>query len=599
MKSPKQKRYVELQGFRDALNSNKNTNFRNKYDFIKWFRTDLDNPLAYPLIILVRSAKYRKKLTKIFRKLRKTLQDEIKRWKIKTINCNQIKKWINKSASYSFYVSYGTRSVGTGTKLYKKLFRNLYRYINLTLKRYKIEVEFKHKTFSYGPIAKYIEQNYGQAKKAGPRNKILIKSNAKHISIMETFSIMDNPLTIRTMRKGAKMIEIWDTSVKIKEWIQLIRDKKNTLNQELTVYKFNDENNRVIEVKGTQRMVPKIPLKIMTLNVGGLNKPGKKETLESFLIQENIDIAMIQETKLPKAIYLRSYNSISKKAYKFNEEMAGGLAIIFKPFLKHFVTEKLITNQDFMGINLNNIQIINCYGRQNEDKKHKGLDKSITVFKNKVTNLCNIFSGTSTIITGDFNLDKSELEELKQIKNNKFKITRNQRPTRTRDIDHIITSKDKIELKRKINRVVTTPEITYQNKTNNLSDHKAVINTLLIDRDLEITPKFACYDEQKFQEEFTRTYRKIKEQGSKFTINDNTFREIKKKFERKVHNIQNLSHEDYQITEKLIELINNPYINKSIRRDQNKSWNKIINRINEEYQTNNIAWWRHYGQFHF
>ncbi|KAJ3428417.1 hypothetical protein M0812_25184 [Anaeramoeba flamelloides] len=67
-----------------------------------------------------------------------------------------------------------------------------------------------------------------------------------------------------------------------------------------------------------------------------------------FLYHNNIDLALIQETRKNKSLFLRKYKAISKKSYGKGRRK-GGLSIIFKPFLNLFITEKLIDHEDFMA----------------------------------------------------------------------------------------------------------------------------------------------------------------------------------------------------------------------------------------------------------
>ncbi|KAJ3434038.1 hypothetical protein M0812_20097 [Anaeramoeba flamelloides] len=205
----------------------------------------------------------------------------------------------------------------------------------------------------------------------------------------------------------------------------------------------------------------------MSLNSGGLGKNNKTETLESFLLEQNIDIALIQETKLKKSIYLRSYKSINKKAYG-SDSSKGGLSIIFKPYLKFFISEKLISNEDFMGINLFDLHIINCYGRHYDTKTKINYQKK---FQEKLKKLSQQLKNQKLLIAGDFNLDNQQLNKLEFLEKSNLEILKNETSSRKRNIDHFISHS--ILFQNSTNSIVQTPKI-FQDETN-LSDYKKII----------------------------------------------------------------------------------------------------------------------------
>ncbi|KAJ3440361.1 ap endonuclease [Anaeramoeba flamelloides] len=188
---------------------------------------------------------------------------------------------------------------------------------------------------------------------------------------METFSIINKPIPLRTMRRGDQEIEIWDESSKIDLYIKTFLDKKEKTNKNIKILKYDQKNTPKFINRGqnTQNR-NNITIKIATFNIGGLGREIKTESLEMFLYHNNIDLALIQETRKNKSLFLRKYKAISKKSYGKGRRK-GGLSRIFKPFLNLFITEKLINHEDFMAVNLNEYSIINCYGRLREQKPKK------------------------------------------------------------------------------------------------------------------------------------------------------------------------------------------------------------------------------------
>ncbi|KAJ6244615.1 hypothetical protein M0813_21201 [Anaeramoeba flamelloides] len=303
-------------------------------------------------------------------------------WKITTINCHQLREWLSQTIKYSYYRTYETRQTArySDKKYYRKkypkkaklpkLFRNIYKYTVEEIKK-NLKTSFTHskKIVKYGKIGTYEDRNFGCIRNVGRRNKLIFKTTEKFLSILEIFSIINNPIPLRILRRGENEIEIWDESNKINEYQEIFIKKTQTINQKIKMLKY-DQNKvpKFISRGNTPQIESEIYLKIATFNVGGLGKDIKTEAMEMFLYQNNIDIALIQETRKSSSVYLRKYRAISKKSYgpKGNK---GGLAILFKPFLKFFITEKLIDHEDTMGINLNDLSIVNCKERKKEKKK--------------------------------------------------------------------------------------------------------------------------------------------------------------------------------------------------------------------------------------
>ncbi|KAJ3438653.1 hypothetical protein M0812_14663 [Anaeramoeba flamelloides] len=446
--------------------------YRNKEDFIKWYRTDFENPLGQPIIFKIESNRGKRivehtKNKRIFRKLKKILKNEIKKWKITTINCHQLREWLSQTIKYSYYRTYETRQTArySDKKYYRKkypkkaklpkLFRNIYNYTVEEIKK-NLKISFTHskKIVKYGKIGTYEDKNFGCIRKVGRRNKLIFKTTEKFLSILEIFSIINNPIPLRILRRGEKEIEIWDDSIKINEYQEIFIKKTQTINQNIKMLKY-DQNKipKFISRGNTAQIESEIYLKIATFNVGGLGKDIKTEAMEMFLYQNNIDIALIQETRKSSSVYLRKYRAISKKSYG-SKGNKGGRAILFKPFLKLFITEKLIDHEDIMGINLNDLSIVNCYGRQRDPE---GKIDFPEIFKNKLKNICANWKIRKILIAGDFNLSNEQLDEIPQIENNNFKIRKNEKPSRKRNIDHIISNN--IQFKTKINKCITSPPI--------------------------------------------------------------------------------------------------------------------------------------------
>ncbi|KAJ3445653.1 ap endonuclease [Anaeramoeba flamelloides] len=318
------------------FNNNWNSNYQNyqnsKNDFLIWYKTDFEDPLRIPIITkLHKKTKYNNKSKPIIRNFKNILEKR-------------------------------------NSKMEKKNLKSIYNFIKNKIKlNTEIELYFNNKTTQYGYSQKYLNSKIGKLQKVGSRNKLFLKSKEKYISILESFNSINNPIPLRSLRKGSKIIEIWDHSFKINSWVEYFIQNQNQIHSSISIYKYSDSNKKIFISRGKFEHHNQIPIKIMSLNSGGLGKNNKTETLESFLLEQNIDIALIQETKLKKSIYLRSYKSINKKAYG-SDSSKGGLSIIFKPYLKFFISEKLISNEDFMGINLFDLHIINCYGRHYDTK---------------------------------------------------------------------------------------------------------------------------------------------------------------------------------------------------------------------------------------
>ncbi|KAJ6241143.1 hypothetical protein M0813_23334 [Anaeramoeba flamelloides] len=133
----------------------------------------------------------------------------------------------------------------------------------------------------------------------------------------------------------------------------------------------------------------------------------------------------------------------------------GGLTILFKPFLRLFINEKLIDHEDFMGINLNNLTIINCYGRK---KDPEGKIDFVGIFKNKIKEISENWKMEKILIGGDFNLNNEQMGEITELRKNNFQIIQNEIPSRVRNIDHLVMKN--IRLKERINKCLITPLIS-------------------------------------------------------------------------------------------------------------------------------------------
>ncbi|KAJ3442435.1 hypothetical protein M0812_12170 [Anaeramoeba flamelloides] len=442
----------------------------------------------------------------------------------------------------------------------------------------------------YGNISTYEERNFGHINEVGRKNKLIFKTTEEFLSVLEIFSLINNPIPLRVLRRGEREIEIWDESFNILTYQETFLRKIRKIHQSIKMLKYDRKNRpKFIEKGRSPQENSEITLKIATLNVGGIGRDEKILEMEKFIFTNNIDIALIQETKRKNTPYLRKYRAISKKSYG-NNGTKGGLTILFKPFLRLFINEKLIDHEDFMGINLNNITIINCYGRQ---KDPEGKIDFVGIFKNKIKEISENWKIEKILIGGDFNLNNEQMGKITELRKNNFQIIQNEIPSRVRNIDHLVMKN--IRLKERINKCLITPLIPKEkqrikikknkkNKENEkielirLSDHKMVINEIKIEKDLEIREIFSCRDESKFQEEFISNFENEE-------LNKENFSKFQQKFRKKIHLIQDIKYDDYITLQKMIDFISDPSTKKIIIREKTKNWDKILKKNQYGIQT--------------
>ncbi|KAJ3447940.1 secreted protein-related [Anaeramoeba flamelloides] len=148
-----------------------------------------------------------------------------------------------------------------------------------------------------------------------------------------------------------------------------------------------------------------------------------------------------------------------------------------------------------MGINLFDLHIINCYGRHYDTKTKINYQKK---FQEKLRKLSQQLKNQKLLIAGDFNLDNQQLNKLEFLEKSNLEILKNETSSRKRNIDHFISHS--ILFQNSTNSILQTPKI-FQDETN-LSDHKGVVNNLMINRDLEIEDVYMCKDPTIFQQKF-------------------------------------------------------------------------------------------------
>ncbi|KAJ3427724.1 DNA-(apurinic or apyrimidinic site) lyase [Anaeramoeba flamelloides] len=135
----------------------------------------------------------------------------------------------------------------------------------------------------------------------------------------------------------------------------------------------------------------------MSLNSGGLGKNNKTETLESFLLEQNIDIALIQETKLKKINLFKVLQIHKQKKLMGRIHPKVDYQLSLNHISNFFISEKLISNEDFLGINLFDLHIINCYGRHYDTKTKINYQKK---FQEKLKKLSQQLKKSKTINCG-------------------------------------------------------------------------------------------------------------------------------------------------------------------------------------------------------
>ncbi|KAJ3425352.1 hypothetical protein M0812_27790 [Anaeramoeba flamelloides] len=181
------------------------------------------------------------------KEIEKEKEKEIQ-WKINTINCHQLREWLSQSIRYSYFRTYETRQTAVYSKekyhrkkypkkaKIPKLYRNLY---NFTIKeiRKNLKTTFTHskKIMKYGNISTYEERNFGHINEVGRKNKLILKTTEEFLSVLEIFSLINNPIPLRVLRRGEKEIEIWDELFNILTYQETFLRKIRKIHQSITV----------------------------------------------------------------------------------------------------------------------------------------------------------------------------------------------------------------------------------------------------------------------------------------------------------------------------------------------------------------------------
>ncbi|KAJ3445654.1 RNA-directed DNA polymerase from transposon x-element-like protein-related [Anaeramoeba flamelloides] len=113
----------------------------------------------------------------------------------------------------------------------------------------------------------------------------------------------------------------------------------------------------------------------------------------------------------------------------------------------------------------------------------------------------------------------------------------------------------------------------------------------MINRDLEIEDVYMCKDPTIFQQKFIEIA-----QQNNFQLNQKNFTNFQEEFKMKNRVINELSQEQNQTLKLITNLISNPAIKKIVTRNKYKNWEKILDKINFEFQCNNINWWKHHNR---
>ncbi|KAJ3452296.1 abc transporter i family member 6 [Anaeramoeba flamelloides] len=242
--------------------------------------------------------------------------------------------------------------------------------------------------------------------------------------------------------------------------------------------------------------------------------------------RHKIDILCLQETKSKKIPSLDRFIHFQKEGYVV-KYIQGGLGIIIKGFLQEFCIEKRHNNRDIMFIKCMGINIFNCYGRNDQT--------NMKIFINDIKEITEKFNFEKTIILGDFNLEDYQIKKI--ITGSNYHLIKNEKNSRTRNIDHIITNFKKFNYDNIINSTTQIhPDIT---------DHKLISNKFLFNKDKDIITNYS----------------------------------IKKTTNNKV-----------EIFNEINKLNSDPQVTNLLKRNSIKKWNELIYTINYECEKNLNFW---------
>ncbi|KAJ3429847.1 DNA-(apurinic or apyrimidinic site) lyase [Anaeramoeba flamelloides] len=371
---------------------------------------------------------------------------------------------------------------------------------------------------------------------------------------------MNRPV-IRYQRKGDNGIEIWDLKDNINYFKKQLLKKTHLLPRNLYIFHFQN-NQKSLLLKGKKREYNNkfINIKILSFNVRGLNEKNKISILESFLLKLNIDICLIQESKVTKNPRFMNYFSINKKSYG-KKNRKGGLLIIIKNIFKDFTREILFPDLDIMGIQFTDFIIINLYKRHDRNKE----------INEKILGLLQKYQNHNTIIGGDFNLNENQINYFSKFN---FKIILNTKPSRkNNNIDYFITN---------FNNLKFIKSKTIKNK---ISDHNAILNKFNINKNWEIKNVYKIKDIAKFHVDFINFYK-----NKNYQLNGKNFKIFKKQFKVKERIILNIPKKDLKLYNLINKLFENNELIKEIKDRNSKQYFKLINQINIEFEENQNFW---------
>ncbi|KAJ3437636.1 ap endonuclease [Anaeramoeba flamelloides] len=307
-------------------------------------------------------------------------------------------------------------------------------------------------------------------------------------------------------------------------------------NKKYIIQKFNGKKRLK---KGINNKILNFKLIFSSFNIRGLNKFDKKKLLESFLINNDIDICFLQETKTKNKPNLTFYYSVIKNSYG-EKKAKGGLQILFKKSYEKFISEIQYPDQDIQIISFTDIIFINLYFR--EDRKNE--------FGKIIQKLVVQYHNFKTVILGDFNHSEMEIMKNFQLKN--FKIIPNTSNSRTNNIDHIL-----INFK---NNFILKNSKTIQNS---LSDHKMLINNLALKTDWNIKKIYRISNQNTYQKLFTNYFSE-----KNFLLDITTIKNFKNKFIQFKDIIYKEEKTDYEIAPLIKNLLSNPNLIHRIKKNK-------------------------------
>ena len=492
-------------------------------------------------------------------------------WERTSLNTIQAHKWIKKSYSYSCAEIYGYSQY-----LNEKYIQNSYELLIQSLpenvrKINDINTTFKYKQRDYYKTTRELKK----LKNVHPQNKIEFSSYNSPISIIETLKSTGIKVPLRLLSMGSNKLQIWDRRSRIEKLKIKIANRRNLINSSVTIFEFDQNNKRKFLLKGRNNKKIPIKLKIASFNCGGLGNKEAVYSLEGVLIRYDIDICLIQESKLKSSPILKNYFPIFKSAYGQNKTK-GGLVILYAKFLRKFVQEILINHRDALAITIGDLTLINIYGRTfstiEKEQFIQFLQKTITEYQ-----------FTQTIFGGDFNMTSETITEKVDFKNFKI-ITGNQPSRKKRNIDYFITNTlDSLNNQSIVFDIKQKKFQKAQSKA--FSDHRMVVNEMVIPKQLDVETVYNIKDETNYFYEFTEWI-----SNSNYEMNNNTFSKLKKKFESKRQTIYQTDPEKQEIYRMLKNILHDPSLIKKIKRSDQKGYNNLMEQINQEFNTHGNFW---------